>query len=122
MKTFQNLKIYVEVANYIFSLMEEKLGIQQARMEHSHRPTPNILKTQVWYISSLKQLCDMFPICHDSFIFYNLDYLFTITLVKYFVYLQLFYLLFFFHIIIFSFSCTCYLLNTLKVKTQCFSA
>lgn len=30
-------KIDVEIANYIFFLMEEKLGAQQARMEHSHK-------------------------------------------------------------------------------------
>ena len=46
MKTFQNIKTDAEIA-HISSLMEEKLGVQEAWMEHSHRPTHNILKTKV---------------------------------------------------------------------------
>ena len=72
MKIYQNLKIDVEIANYIFSLMEEKLGVQHSRLVHSHRPTHTTKNTNVVYFKS--KTLYVFPVCHDSFIFYILNY------------------------------------------------
>ena len=82
----------------------------------SHAPTHAILKLQMWYVALLKHCVVCFPICswiHSVSIL--LITLFSVAFIKCSVRVySTFYLLFCFHKVIFSFSCTCHLLNTLK--------
>ena len=76
---------------------------------HSHSPAYTILKIQLQYITCLKYAWFVY----GSFIFYTFHYNFFYCLHQIFC-LPTCNTFFFFLIVTLSFSCICYLLNTLK--------
>ena len=77
---------------------------------HSYVPTHAILKKHLWYVAFLKH-CDVLSQLARIHLFSPpLITLFLNSLLK--LLYSTFYLLSFAHIVTFSFSCSCYLLNT----------
>ena len=81
---------------------------------HSHVPTHTILKAYVWYVAFLNYCMVCFPNLLWTHNFFTLLItLFMIALAKCSVHLYSLFI-YFLDKVTFDFSCTCYMLNTLK--------